>query len=66
MSNLEKSMTKPSIEPYSGKYFAACGLGGIIGVSDLFFVPEHSDIYISIDHLVNSFINLYLISTELS
>ena len=31
MSSLEKSFPKPGIELYSGKYFAACGLGGIIG-----------------------------------
>ncbi|RDW65324.1 hypothetical protein BP5796_10016 [Coleophoma crateriformis] len=30
MSTLEKTMPKPGIELYSGKYFAACGLGGII------------------------------------
>lgn len=28
---MEKVASKPSIELYSGKYFAACGLGGIIG-----------------------------------
>jgi len=27
---IEKSIPKPSIELYSGKYFVACGLGGII------------------------------------
>ena len=31
MSSLEKAFPKPGIELYSGKYFAACGLGGIIG-----------------------------------
>jgi solute carrier family 25 phosphate transporter 3 len=31
MSTLEKAFPKPEIELYSGKYFAACGLGGIIG-----------------------------------
>jgi hypothetical protein len=31
MSTLEKTLPKPKIELYSGKYFAACGLGGIIG-----------------------------------
>jgi hypothetical protein len=31
MSSLEKAFPKPKIEQYSGKYFAACGLGGIIG-----------------------------------
>jgi len=30
MSTLEKTIPKPRIELYSGKYFAACGLGGII------------------------------------
>jgi len=30
MSTLEKSLPKPSIELYSGKYFLACGIGGII------------------------------------
>jgi len=30
MSTLEKALPKPKIELYSGKYFAACGLGGII------------------------------------
>ncbi|TVY93101.1 Mitochondrial phosphate carrier protein [Lachnellula willkommii] len=30
MSVLEKTLPKPKIELYSGKYFAACGLGGII------------------------------------
>lgn len=33
MSALEKTFPKPKIELYSGKYFAACGLGGIIGLS---------------------------------
>jgi hypothetical protein len=31
MSTLENALPKPKIELYSGKYFAACGLGGIIG-----------------------------------
>jgi hypothetical protein len=31
MASLDKSFPKPGIELYSGKYFAACGLGGIIG-----------------------------------
>lgn len=31
MSILEKTLPKPKIELYSGKYFAACGFGGIIG-----------------------------------
>jgi solute carrier family 25 phosphate transporter 3 len=31
MSALEKTLPKPKIELYSGKYFAACALGGIIG-----------------------------------
>lgn len=30
MATLDKTLPKPSIELYSGKYFAACGLGGII------------------------------------
>jgi len=30
MSTLENALPKPKIEVYSGKYFAACGLGGII------------------------------------
>jgi len=30
MSRLEKTLPQPKIELYSGKYFAACGLGGII------------------------------------
>ncbi|KAL2064615.1 hypothetical protein VTL71DRAFT_3752 [Oculimacula yallundae] len=30
MSTIEKSLPKPSIELYSGKYFLACGIGGII------------------------------------
>jgi len=30
MASIEKSLHKPKIELYSGKYFAACGLGGII------------------------------------
>lgn len=33
MSTLEKALPKPGIELYSGKYFLACGLGGIIGSS---------------------------------
>ena len=33
MSTLEKALPKPKIELYSGQYFAACGLGGIIGIS---------------------------------
>jgi hypothetical protein len=37
MSTLEKALPKPNIELYSGKYFAACGLGGIIGR----FSPSH-------------------------
>jgi hypothetical protein len=36
MSSLDKTLPRPSIELYSGKYFAACGLGGIIGMSDSF------------------------------
>jgi hypothetical protein len=31
MSLLDKTLPKPKIELYSGKYFAACTLGGIIG-----------------------------------
>lgn len=31
-ATLEKTLPKPHIELYSGKYFAACGLGGIIGM----------------------------------
>ncbi|KAH9205047.1 mitochondrial phosphate carrier protein [Leptodontidium sp. 2 PMI_412] len=30
MSTLEKALPKPKIELYSGQYFLACGLGGII------------------------------------
>ncbi|TEY74760.1 hypothetical protein BOTCAL_0070g00270 [Botryotinia calthae] len=30
MPSLEKALPQPKIELYSGKYFAACGLGGII------------------------------------
>ncbi|KAF4626409.1 hypothetical protein G7Y89_g11755 [Cudoniella acicularis] len=30
MSTLEKALPKPGIELYSGKYFLACGFGGII------------------------------------
>lgn len=30
-TSIEKALPKPGIELYSGKYFAACGLGGIIG-----------------------------------
>lgn len=34
-SSIKEAMpnSKPGIELYSGKYFAACGLGGIIGKS---------------------------------
>jgi hypothetical protein len=31
MSKLENALPKPRIELYSGKYFAACAIGGIIG-----------------------------------
>ncbi|KAI9731252.1 MAG: hypothetical protein M1818_007877 [Claussenomyces sp. TS43310] len=30
MAAIEKVLPKPKIEPYSGKYFVACGLGGIV------------------------------------
>lgn len=31
-TQLEKALPKPpTIEMYSGKYFLACGLGGIVG-----------------------------------
>jgi len=30
MATIEHTLSKPKIELYSGKYFAACGLGGII------------------------------------
>ena len=39
MSALEKTLPKPKIELYSGKYFAACALGGVIGEWYLF--PAH-------------------------
>jgi hypothetical protein len=32
MAALEKALPQPKIELYSGKYFAACGLGGIVGM----------------------------------
>ena len=31
MSALENVLPRPKIELYSGKFFLACGLGGIIG-----------------------------------
>ena len=31
-TTLEKALPKPKIELYSGKYFLACGVGGIIGM----------------------------------
>lgn len=31
MSKIENALSKPKIELYSGKYFAACAIGGIIG-----------------------------------
>ena len=31
MPDLEKRLPQPKIELYSGKYFAACALGGIVG-----------------------------------
>lgn len=31
--SMHGSLPQPGIELYSGKYFAACGLGGILGVS---------------------------------
>jgi hypothetical protein len=31
-SQLEKVLPKPKIEMYSGSYFLACGLGGIVGL----------------------------------
>jgi hypothetical protein len=31
MSKLENTLPKPKIELYSGKYFAACAFGGVIG-----------------------------------
>lgn len=42
MSALENALPNPKIELYSGKYFVACGLGGIIGGSNLFFMTAHS------------------------
>jgi len=39
MSKLENALPKPSIELFSGKYFAACGLGGIIACG-----PTHTAI----------------------
>jgi solute carrier family 25 phosphate transporter 3 len=35
MASIDKALPKPGIELYSGKYFAACGLGGIIGTFPL-------------------------------
>jgi hypothetical protein len=32
MAAIEKALPQPKIELYSGKYFAACGLGGIVGM----------------------------------
>jgi hypothetical protein len=32
MSKIENALPKPKIELYSGKYFAACAVGGIIGI----------------------------------
>jgi len=32
MSKIQDALPKPKIELYSGQYFAACGLGGIIGL----------------------------------
>ena len=32
MSKIENALPKPKIELYSGKYFAACAVGGIIGM----------------------------------
>lgn len=46
MPSLEKALPQPKIELYSGKYFAACGLGGIIGMAPL--------VYPSIDHGLSS------------
>lgn len=43
MSTLEKSLPKPMIELYSGKYFAACGLGGIIGEPRFFHMTAISE-----------------------
>jgi hypothetical protein len=44
MSTVEKALPKPKIELYSGKYFAACGLGGIIGRHAHFFIPAFTGI----------------------
>ena len=33
MSKIENALPKPKIELYSGKYFAACAVGGVIGIS---------------------------------
>lgn len=36
-STLDKALPKPpKIELYSGKYFLACGIGGIIGMQNIF------------------------------
>jgi solute carrier family 25 (mitochondrial phosphate transporter), member 3 len=39
MSKLENTLPKPKIELYSGKYFAACAVGGVIGASQSNFMP---------------------------
>ena len=35
MSKIENALPKPKIELYSGKYFAACAVGGVIGICPL-------------------------------
>jgi hypothetical protein len=42
MSTLENTLPKPKIELFSGKYFVACGFGGIIGRSGYFLRMTHS------------------------
>jgi len=43
------TLPKPKIELYSGQYFAACGLGGIIGTSLFHIVlPVSSNVFYSL------------------
>jgi hypothetical protein len=50
MSALENALPKPKIELYSGKYFVACGLGGIIGSSNSFLKTTYSEASELIQH----------------
>jgi hypothetical protein len=40
MSAIEKTFPKPKIELYSGQYYAACALGGVIGECSSFQLLE--------------------------